>query len=236
VLAVSLCAAAVAAQQTQTTTAATSTVTAAPPPQKEPGDDVSVKRIYLYLGVAGATIGLLLYFWKGMHWAAFTPLESKAGGVRVRELLEGELQKTPKALMELIHKELNNPAGHQAIAGYVVAHWQTTAGADEFRKFVFDILNSPNAEPLMTEIIARYDLRESSRKVSKQSEEVAKKATRRILHEGSLRDRLLEASEIGSTMTPEPAQNITRATQLYIALRAYLDDKAKGEENQPDGE
>jgi hypothetical protein len=239
-LLVALLPVAVSAQQPQTprlaNTAPATDTTAGSAHSTESGDDIVLKRTQVLLGILVAVVGLVLYWWKGMHWAAFTPLESAAGGERLRKIVEGELQKNSKALMELVHKELNNPAAHKVVAEYVVAHW-LTGGRDDIRKLIFSILYDKQSETDMMELVARYvDVREDAKKLGQKSQSIGRKLTRRHFDETSLRDRMVESSKIGGEVTDEPARSVSLVLELYKAIRQRLDNQADDTEDESNGD
>jgi hypothetical protein len=213
-------------QQTQSVSASQ---TATNKEQKESSDDVSLKRLYVYIAVAAGVIGLALYLWRGMHWAAFTPLESEAGRERLRKIIEGTFKQNPVTLMELIHDKLDSPAGHKMIAGYAVAHWQTDEGREQFLAMVVRYLRSQEASAGMTELVAQYaDKWAQTREAEKRSDEVGRDVAKRPFHSNSEREELLKKTEIFGLMgNPEAMRRLLRP---FIELGSSL---ASAEEQQP---
>ena len=192
-------------------------------------DDLSVKGIYLVLTVVLAVIAVVLYFWKGMHWAAFTPLDSAAGGERLRKIIEGELSKNPEALMKIILRELDNDAGHKVIADYVVRHWQTEVGRAELLKLI-----------LVTQIIERAPtVRAEAKDRADEAVEALSYALRQMttLAAAGLRnseqernvEQEVKRTAIGATLADDPAGVDGEAIVVDVVKSVAQHEKKKGQ-------
>lgn len=196
-----------------------------------------MKKIYLILGVFGAVIALVLYFWKGLQWQTFMALETESGRERLRKLVEGELTKKPDELMKVIDAKLNLPPGHEQVARYIIAHWRTTDGQKEFREFILGILESHGAQERMTQLVARYaGVREDAKELAKKGEDMVRDAARPKWGGGAARDRELRASEIGSKITGEPAVHLGTAEAWITSVTRYVREQLKKEVADSSGE